>query len=124
MANDVLLQMSAACEAFITLRTSVGFLARVQSHVEPQTLLHRKHFRALLASELPLIRVGAVDVIPEVNRLPVAVATLLALIRALVRMDEHVATQIVIATKLLRTNVANVHLTHEHFARALIGGRC
>jgi len=60
--------------------------------------------------------VGGGDMIFQVDRLAVALATILALVRSFVRVDKHVALQIRLATELFGALTADMVLAFHRFA--------
>lgn len=73
----------------------VRLLARVQSHVQPQPLLDRKRFLAVVADERLRGAVLGGDVVLEASALAKLLAAVCAFEGALVCMDTYVLTKII-----------------------------
>lgn len=102
--------LSTSGKLFVAQGTRIGLLAGVESHVEAQAFLKGEGLGALGAGKLFAVLVGRGDMVLQVDRLPVALPADGALVRPLVRVNEHVALQVRFAAKLLGTEAADVVL--------------
>lgn len=99
--DGITTHLSTSGKLFVAQGTRIGLLAGVESHVEAQAFFEGERLGALWAGKLFAVLVGRGDMVLQVYRLAVALPADGALVRPLVRVDEHVALQVRFSAKLL-----------------------